>query len=97
MNYRSERFIRLALGMTQRDIAEKAGVSITTVHHFEVNSNNIRPNTERRIKEVYIELYNNMRYGELVLALAMELKTTNSRKVRKKLKEDIITYLDYVV
>lgn len=96
MNYRSERFIRLALGMTQRDIAEQAGVSITTVHHFEVNSNNIRPNTEARIKEVYTELFNNMRYSELILALAMELKNTKSRKVKKSIKEDIIRYLDKV-
>ena len=97
MNYRSERFIRLAAGLTQADIAEKAGVSVTTIHHFEVNTNNIRPGTEKRIKEIYMDVYNNMRYGELVLALAMELKVANNRKIRKKLKEDIITYLDYVV
>ena len=93
---KSERFIRLALGMTQRDIAERADVSVTTIHHFEVDSNNIRPNTERRIKEVYIELYNNMRYSELILALAMELKNVKSRKAKKKIKEDILTYLDKV-
>lgn len=96
MTYKSERFIRLAAGMTQKDVAERANVSITTIHHFEVGSNNIRPNTESRIKEVYEDIYNEMRYGAIVLALAMELKYTKNRKAKKLLKEDIIRYLDKV-
>ena len=96
MNYRSERYLRLAAGLTQKDIAERAGVSITTIHHFEVNTGNIRPNTESRIKEVYADIYNDMRYNSLILALAMELKATKSRKVKKSIKEDIIRYLDKV-
>ena len=78
------------------DSAEQAGVSITTVHYYEVGKNNIRPNTEKRIKEVYNEIYNDMRYGSIVLALAMELKYTKNRKAKKLIKEDILKYLDKV-
>lgn len=93
---KTERFIRLAAGLTQRDIAERAGVSVTTIHHFEVGTNNIHPNTEKGIKEVYNELYNDMSYSELILALAMQMKDCKNRKAKKKLKEDIIIYLDHV-
>lgn len=96
MNYRSERYLRLAKGLPQRDIAKEAGVSITTVHHFEVGTGNIRPNTENRIRNVYADLYNKMRAGDLVLALAMQLKATGSRKYRKQIKEELIRHLDKV-
>ena len=96
MTYRSERFLRLAAGMTQKDIADRAGVSVTTIHHFEVNTNNIRPNTEERIKAVYEEIYDGMRHSALVLALAMELKYATRPKEKKRIKEDIYRYLDRV-
>lgn len=97
--FKHERYLRLAAGLTQRDIAEEARVSITTIHHYEVGSNNIRPNTEKSIKDAYYKIINPERsdYRRIkILALAMQLREEGNRRKKKEIKNRISELLELI-
>ena len=97
--YKHERYLRVAAGLIQKSIAEEAGVSITTVHHYEVGSNNIRPLTEKKVKEAYYELIRpeSSAYCKIkLLALAMQLREEGNRRKKKEIKNRITELLDLI-
>lgn len=49
--------IRIAAGYTQKDVAERAEISVKTVISYE-KGRNVQPKIERRIRETIHEMYN---------------------------------------